>query len=444
MATNNKRSTSEEWTTGSGSASKSKRVRFGGGRPNTEDLEVDDADLLEQRKGRRRAVTVVEYQDGEVSSDDEEDEKKKKLPLKDEEDEDDEISFLPAVEEGDDENDMFADVDPEKQARIAKEKELLEKKKQLLKKKKGKAVGKGFDRSEIEGEELVEEDLDEDDYDEEGNLKIEAFNMNEELEEGNEIDENGNFVRKLDPERFHDSWLEGLSRKEIESARRAHERKERKAEIEEKEAAASAMTETDIYVEIVNILRPTESVVGALQRLGGGKKGGARQVKKKSWQKSKASNSTDMETDAPTGAAETEDDVKRRQTIEKLTDLCDKMMALGHFDIYEETYEQVVRKLRRADIIEDDWEIGTPVLKPGERLAALLDLENDPLLTSTPAQWEYKWASPQEGQDADQVFGPFSGADMKSWNEQGFFSNGILVRMVGDSTFEPATDAKFE
>ncbi|KAF8944891.1 hypothetical protein BGZ47_003544 [Haplosporangium gracile] len=443
MATNNKRSTSEEWTTDNGGASKSKRVRFGGGRPNTEDLEVDDSDMLEQRKARRGAVTVVEYQDGEVSSDDEEDGRKKKLPVNDGEDEDDEVSFLPAVEEGDDENNMFADVDPEKQARIAKEKESLEKKKQLLKKKKGKATGKGFDRSEIEGEELVEEDLDDDDYDEEGNLKIEAFNMNEELEEGNEIDENGNFVRKLDPERFHDSWLEGLSRKEIESARRAHERKEMKARMEEKEAAASAMNETDIYVEIVNILRPSESVVGALQRLGGGKKGGAKQVKKKSWQKSKAATSTDMETDAA-GAAETEDDIKRRQVIEKLTDLCDKMMALGHFDIYEETYEQVVRKLRRADIIEDDWVVGTPILKPGEQLAALLDLENDPLLASTPTQWEYKWANAQEGQDADQVFGPFSGADMKSWNEQGFFSNGILVRMVGDSTFEPANNMTFE
>ncbi|KAG9066036.1 hypothetical protein KI688_001255 [Linnemannia hyalina] len=444
MATNNKRSTSEEWATGSGGASKSKRVRFGGGRPNTEDLEVNDADMLEQRKGRRRAVTVVEYQDGEVSSDDEMDEKKKKVIVNDEEDEDDETSFLPAVEEGDDEDDMFADVDPEKQARIAKEKELLEKKKQLLKRKKGKATGKGFDRSEIEGEKLVEEDLDEDDYDEEGNLKIEAFNMDEELEEGNEIDENGDFVRKLDPERFHDSWLEGLSRKEIESARQAHERKERKVLMEEKEAAASAMTETDIYVEIVNIIRPSESVVGALQRLGGGKKGGAKQVKKRSWQKSKATTSTDMETDAHAGAAETEDDVKRRQAIEKLTDLCDKMMALGHFEIYEETYEQMVRKLRRADVIEDDWEVGTPVLKPGERLAALLDLENDPLLAPTPAQWEYKWANPQEGQDADQVFGPFSGTDMKSWNGQGFFSNGILVRTVGDSTFEPATDTMFD
>ncbi|KAF9911678.1 hypothetical protein EC991_002796 [Linnemannia zychae] len=439
MASSNKRSTSAEWGTGGGSEGPktNKRVRFGGERPVMEEVELDDSDMLEQRKSRRRAVTVVEYKDGEVSSDDEEDERKKKLPVNDEA-EDEVIPGLNDVEE--EEADMFAD--PEE---IAQKEESRKKKLAFLEKKKGKGKAKGFDHSEIEGEELDEAELDEDDYDEEGNLKIEAFNMKDELEEGGEIDENGNFVRKLDPERFHDSWLEGLSRKEIESARRAHERKERKARMEEKEAAQNVMTETDIYVEIVNILRPGESVVGALQRLGGGKKGGpkgAKAAKKKAWQKNK---STDMDTDTTGKEAEgepveSEDDAKRRLTIEKLTDLCDKMMAMGHFDVYEETYEQVVRKLRRADIIEDDWEIGTRVLRPSEKLAALLAVEEE----STPVQWEYKWANPQESQDADQVFGPFSGADMKSWSQQGFFSNGILVRMVGDSTFDPATDATFD
>jgi len=115
-------------------------------------------------------------------------------------------------------------------------------------------------------------------------------------------------------------------------------------------------------------------------------------------------------------------------------------MAMGHFEIYEESYEQIIRKLRRADVIPDDWEVGTRVLKPGEEAEDLL--EDDPLL-STSASWEYKWVSPPEGQSADEIYGPFSGAEMKSWNEQGFFSQGILVRMVGDSTFEPGDSVKF-
>ncbi|KAG0082727.1 hypothetical protein BGZ93_004261 [Podila epicladia] len=416
----NKRSTNAEWSNnGEGSSGSSKRVRFGGdkgSRGRADNLtEIDDSDLLEQRKTRRGAVTNVAYNSGEESSDDEEfDPKKKKTSL------DDMDSAQGAIDE--DEDDMFAD--PEDIARRKAEKQ----------KKKGKS--KGFDASEIQGEDLDLNELDEEDYDSDGNPKIEAFNMKEELEDGGEIDEAGNFIRKLDPDRFHDSWLEGLSRKEIQAAKQAHERKTRQAEIEEKEAAASAMTETDIYQELVNILRPSESVVEALQRLGGGsKKSGAKANKKKSWQKNKQ-----MDEDKPVEAL-SEDEVARKKSIEKLTDLCDKMMALGHFDIYEQTYEQVVRQLRRAGLIADDWVVGTPVRKPGEVDLSMLD--DDPLLSSS-ASWEYKWANPPEGQPADEVYGPFSGAEMKSWTEQGFFSQGILVRMVGDNTFEPGESVTFE
>ncbi|KAF9319915.1 hypothetical protein BG003_007760 [Podila horticola] len=417
----NKRSTNAEWSNnGEGSSGSSKRVRFGGdkgSRGRADNLtEIDDSDLLEQRKTRRGAVTNVAYNSGEESSEDEEFEQKKKKASTDD------MDSVPGAGADEDEDDMFAD--PEDIARRKAEKQ----------KKKGKS--KGFDASEIQGEDLDLNDLDEEDYDSDGNPKIEAFNMKEELEDGGEIDEAGNFIRKLDPDRFHDSWLEGLSRKEIEAAKQAHERKIRQAQIEEKEAAASAMTETDIYLELVNILRPSESVVETLQRLGGGtKKSGAKANKKKSWQKNKQ-----MDEDKPVEAV-SEEDLARKKSIEKLTDLCDKMMALGHFDIYEETYEQMVRQLRRADLIADDWVIGTPVRKPGE--ADLSMLNDDPLLSSS-ASWEYKWANPPEGQPADEVHGPFSGAEMKSWTEQGFFSQGILVRMVGDSTFESGESVTFE
>lgn len=337
-------------------------------------------------------------------------------------------AVLPGAKEEDGEEedeDMFAD--PEEL-----EKQRAQKSRKAASKDKGKS--NKFDRTLIEGETLKLDDLDEDDYDSEGNPKIEAFNMKEELEEGGEIDESGNFIRKLDPDRFHDSWLEGVSGRDIQAAREAHERKAKQAQAEEQQAKASAMSETDIYVELVNIVKPTEAVIEAIQRLGGGKKGGAKaKPKKKSWQK----NTTE---DGSAAAPESDEDINRRKTIEKLTDLCDKMMAMGHFDIYQESYEHIVRKLRRADVIPDDWEVGTPVLKPGEEAVGML--EDDPLL-STSVSWEYKWANPSEGQDPDEIFGPFSGAEMKSWSEQGFFSQGILVRMVGDSTFEPSNSVTF-
>ncbi|KAF9365415.1 hypothetical protein BGX34_010042 [Mortierella sp. NVP85] len=421
----NKRSTTGEWS--NGGEGSSKRVRFTRGEE--EPLEdVDDSELLEKRKARRGGVTVVEY-DGEESSDDEEFKKKKEKTFVDDAP-DVPMPTVTEQEDRDEEEDMFAD--PEEV-----EKRKAEKRRKAASKGKGKGKSKGFDRSEIEGEDLNLDDLDEVEFDSEGNPKIEAFNMKEELEEGGEIDEAGNFIRKLDPDRFHDSWLEGVSRKDIQAAQRAHERKAKQALAEEREARANAMSETDIYVELVNIMNPAETVIGALQRLGGGKKAGAKaKNKKKSWQK----NAMDQEDHGSTAAPESEEEIQRRKTIEKLTDLSDKMMAMGHFEIYEESYEQIVRKLRRADIIPDDWEVGTRVLKPGEEAENLLE---DDTLLSTSASWEYKWANPPEGQSPDEIYGPFSGAEMKSWNEQGFFSQGILVRMVGDSTFEPGDSVKF-
>jgi len=288
----NKRSTTGEWS--NGGEGSSKRVRFTRGEE--EPLEdVDDSELLEKRKARRGGVTVVEYNDGEESSDDEEFKKKKKKMFVDDAP-DVPMPTVTEQEDGDEEEDMFAD--PEEV-----EKRKAEKSRKAASKGKGKGKSKGFDRSDIEGEDLNLDDLDENEYDSDGNPKIEAFNMKEELEEGNEIDDAGNFIRKLDPDRFHDAWLEGVSRKDIQAAQQAHERKVKQALAEEREARANAMSETDIYVELVNIMKPAETVIGALQRLGGGKKAGAKvKNKKKSWQK----NAMDQEDHGSTTAPESD------------------------------------------------------------------------------------------------------------------------------------------
>jgi len=441
------RTTSRHGGSGGGSSSNnnggpSKRVRFGA------EEEVDDADLLEQRKGRRGAVTVVQYDGGEDSSEDEDDDspKKKKISVEEILAEEAAEGLGPDGPEDEDEADeLFADPEEiarreaEKRTRAAmkgKTKQTIVEQVQAKRKGKKRLAPGEFDKDEIEGEDLKLEDLDKEEYDSDGNPKIEAFNMKEELEEGGEIDASGNFIRKLDPDRFHDSWLEGLSRKEIEAARQAHDRKIRQQKEEEREAARSAMTETDIYLEIANILTPGESVLEALQRLGGG-------AKKKTSHAARGGRKRFGSSSAEAPTENSEEQARKKQAIEKLTDLCDKMMAMGHFDIYEETYEQAVRVLRRADVIDDDWMIGTPILRPEERAAAaaaamLMEEDED-----VPVRWEYRWANPPEGQSAEETFGPFSGVEMKSWWDQGFFSQGILVRMVGDTTFEPATTSTF-
>ena len=51
--------------------------------------------------------------------------------------------------------------------------------------------------------------------------KLDAFNMKNEQEEGR-FDAQGNFVRKAaDPDAVHDSWLEGVSKKDMKKAKEA-------------------------------------------------------------------------------------------------------------------------------------------------------------------------------------------------------------------------------
>ncbi|KAF9972849.1 hypothetical protein BGZ73_003946 [Actinomortierella ambigua] len=395
-----------------GSLAHSKRVRFG--RDNDDSPhsfeEVDDSDLLEKRKQRRGAVKLQGYREDDNSSDEDDNgDKSRKGKAKKKDD-------------NDDDDDMFGDSQPKRDKKAASDDEeddeanqheyaeFVEKDKiarwKDSKGRGGPGSGSRFDQSEIEGEATIEEADQE--YDSEGNPTIEAFNMRAEIdEEGGQIDREGNFIRaKEDPDRFHDNWLQGISRKDIAAAKEAEERKRQRQRIldREEEAASRALSKDDIYLELVNLLKPSETVLEAIQRLGGsgGKTvKGAQATKKKSWQKSKQQqqpgaekNSTDTSPEDAAAAAEN----KRR--IEKVTDLSDKMMAMGHFDIYDQTYERIVRELRRADLIADDWVIGTPVPKPGDATSMLLDDLDDPLFGSaaTPVQWEYKWASSNAGE----------------------------------------------
>ncbi len=48
-------------------------------------------------------------------------------------------------------------------------------------------------------------------------------------------------------------------------------------------------------------------------------------------------------------------DQERKKKIECLTDLSDKMMALGHFNVYDDTWEQILRNLKREGVVPEDW-----------------------------------------------------------------------------------------
>ena len=101
---------------------------------------------------------------------------------------------------------------------------------------------------------------------------------------------------------------------------------------------------------------------------------------------------------------------KAPSDIDHITHLASTLMSLGDVDIYSKTYEELVRSIRRAGNVPEDWQP-----------------------PSADVKYEYKWAVPEAG-DADQVFGPFGEEEMQAWYGAAYFGSvgeKVKVRRVG-------------
>jgi CD2 antigen cytoplasmic tail-binding protein 2 len=313
--------------------SSSKRVRFDKkpkARSSGEtDFEFSHEDELEGKKSRRGAVNfdVYDSEDEEVGggiySSDSDDENKSEEKEKE----------IPAASE---DFDMF-EGDPEP----VKPKQKVD------------------PNTQIEGQEFNSydrEDSDDDDVEngqkKEG--KISAFNMNQEMEEGS-LDDKGNYIRnKVDPQAFHDKWMEGISRKDINKAKEALEKREREEALKEAERQSNIpQTQTDIYLALVGYLKPGQTVQEALTSLANSLPKKVPAWKQKMLDK-KNKNKKGKDTAAVPTLTEDEENA-RRQKVETITGLADQMMALGHFNVYEDTFEIMVRHLRREGAVAQDW-----------------------------------------------------------------------------------------
>ncbi|KAL1924345.1 uncharacterized protein VTP21DRAFT_7380 [Calcarisporiella thermophila] len=374
-------------------ASSSKRVRFNpsGGSSAEDEIEFDHESQLESAKTRRGGIRNEGYEsESSVSEDD-------SRKLKNGQ------GNNGAINEDEDDDDMFA---------AAPKPPILR--------------GTGDDQD------IAPQDIDLSDPEQEydtltGEPKIEPFNMRAEMEEGH-FDDSGHYIRnKKDPQAFHDLWLEGVSRRDIQRAREAHEKKER----EEREAqmAEKEMGRVEILQIMLRILRPRETVLTALGRLGKGSTAKTKATPRKpAYKKS-------MQEDMPQ-KEETEEELQRKKDIETLTDMSDRMMSKGNFDVYDMSYEQVVRELRLQGIIPDDWVPGEPLDQSSNK--DVVAGNKDARETTSDAQWEYKWTQGEE------VHGPFSSTEMKAWYDGGFFTDqSVQVRKLGESQYKNIEEVNF-
>ena len=284
--------------------------------------------------------------------------------------------------------------------------------------------GKGeIDDDEESESDIGEEERDkvEDNMDEElgaGSKKkhaplVDAFNMRTEQEEG-KFDEQGNYVRKAaDPDAVYDSWLDGVSKKDIRLAKEASDRRD--AERRERDRMDDSLLTSDVLKTLISYLKRGETTLEALARIG---KGAQRKPK---WQnKSRNKNRSKQSETAAEDAEMTEDDPKeiaRKQAIDAITGAADVLMTRGQAEIYDAERELLMRQYRRET--GEDWvdppETADTSHETGEQV---------------PVMWEFRWA---DARDGGASHGPYDSTMMESWKNAGYFGEGVEFHKVGDA-----------
>ena len=232
-------------------------------------------------------------------------------------------------------------------------------------------------------------------------FKIDKFNMKAEMA-GGRFDEEGNYVwNERDPFAQSDRWLEGnYSKKQIKAAMEAKEKRERRERERQAQDEAEFPTAQHAMKPLAECLAPGQSVLEALQQAG-------------------AESKKEKKEKAPGEAT------ARLERITHLTTLL--MSEFGAINIYDDTYEALLRQVRRAGLVPEDW-------NPARKAEPETDDSGD-------AQWEYKWTpkylasvAKSSGTSVDpeaKAFGPYKQTELQSWAQQGYFGpdkENILVR----------------
>ncbi|KAF2666465.1 hypothetical protein BT63DRAFT_428232 [Microthyrium microscopicum] len=238
--------------------------------------------------------------------------------------------------------------------------------------------------------------------------RIDAFNMTAEGEEGR-FDETGNFVRKADPNAMHDTWLEGVSKKEMKKAQEAEEKREE--ERRSKAMERDAILTSDLLSTLISHLHPGETILELLARLNKD-----RPKQKPKWQKNKKRNKNSDSMDVDKEAKEEDPaETKRKESVESITGAADELLARGQDQIYDTERELLMRQFQRET--GDAWSV------PGGQ-----DDEDEEL--DETSQWEYRWADARDGGESH---GPYDVPTMRSWNDAGYFGEGVEYRKIGTS-----------
>ncbi|KAK4984502.1 hypothetical protein LTR66_008486 [Elasticomyces elasticus] len=246
--------------------------------------------------------------------------------------------------------------------------------------------------------------------------RLDAFNMKEEGEEGR-FDMSGNYVRKAaDPDAVHDSWMDGVSKKDIKLAREAEEKREEARK--RKERADDEIVVSDLLAALIRVLEKSENSLEALQRLG---KGRSKEKKKPKWQRNKGKNSEEAIDAAK--AAEDPVETKRRELVEAITFAANQFLLKGESGIYGMEREVLMRRYRVET--GEDW------------IDPHVDNEYMTGHSAEAKEWEYRWS---DARDGSEHHGPYDASTMVAWRDAGYFGEGVEFRQVGTDGWSSIVD----
>ncbi|KAL5016861.1 hypothetical protein ScPMuIL_006450 [Solemya velum] len=275
-------------------------------------------------------------------------------------------------------------------------------------------------------------------------IQITPFNMKEELEEGH-FDKDGMYIHDKSKE-ISDNWIDSINWVQV---------KERPKKDSENEEMEPIININDVYSEILDLVKPGETIMKALRRLGKsvGKTMSASQRLKAKRQKRDVKKESEKE-------METEEEKQKaldKENFLKLTGLADRILQTGNMDAYDLTFEKISFEQSKIKGGGDNVVGKSPTAAPAPAPAAdVLDMfaentdakpeqekksdvtevsanaeteSSDKAVADDEVMWEYKW----EQTDDAEVHGPFTSTQMLNWVEEDFFPDGVYVRKTSQT-----------
>ncbi|XP_072705198.1 CD2 antigen cytoplasmic tail-binding protein 2 [Ciconia boyciana] len=241
----------------------------------------------------------------------------------------------------------------------------------------------------------------------EGPVPLTPFNLAEELAEGS-FDPQGNYTPRgegLPPDR----WLEAIDWVRGRDHHQGAPPPQPDDADDADDAGPSPPPLPLLLRGVLELLRPGETVGGALRRLGGPRGEGRRRG------------------GPGRGAA------RPAPQLEAPAELADGLVARGLFGVFQETRERLELRLRG---LGGRGSAGPPrgSPPPPEGTGPALDIfapdedegEGGEGQEEGAVQWEYRW---EHGGDP-RLYGPFSSAQMQEWAARGYFGGGARCRRV--------------